>query len=115
LFWKRSNAKGAFWGLISGLIIALALMAVKYMFGVTIPIHFLMLAPVIMGLSILVNVVVSLLTELPDPEKVANNTWTVKIWKEESEELKGVVWYKNFRVLAGMLVIACFAMYFYFM
>ena len=115
LFWKRSNAKGAFWGLISGLIIALALMAVKYMFGVTIPIHFLMLAPVIMGLSILVNVVVSLLTELPDPEKVANNTWTVKIWKEESEELKGVVWYKNFRVLAGMLVVACFAMYFYFM
>jgi len=115
LFWKRSNAKGAFWGLISGLIIALALMAVKYLFGMTIPIHFLMLAPVIMGLSILVNVVVSLLTELPDPEKVANNTWTVKIWKEESEELKGVVWYKNFRVLAGMLVVACFAMYFYFM
>lgn len=115
LFWKRSNAKGAFWGLISGLIIALALMAVKYLFGITIPIHFLMLAPVIMGLSILVNVVVSLLTELPDPEKVANNTWTVKIWKEESEELKGVVWYKNFRVLAGMLVVACFAMYFYFM
>jgi solute:Na+ symporter, SSS family len=115
LFWKRSNAKGAFSGLISGLIIALLLMATKYLLGVSIPLHFLLLAPIIMVLSILVNVVVSLSTEEPDADKVANNTWTVKIWKEESAELKGVVWYKNFRVLAGLLVLACFGMYLYFM
>jgi len=115
LFCKRSNGKGAFWGLISGLIIALLLMGIKYIVGIEIPIHFLMLAPIIMVLSIMVNVVVSLATEMPDPEKVAKNTWTVKIWKEESEGLKGVVWYKNFRVLAGLLVIACFSMFLYFM
>jgi len=115
LFWKRSNAKGAFSGLISGLIIALMLMFVKYIAGVSIPIHFLMLAPIIMALSILVNVVVSLSTEKPEPEKIKNYTWTVRIWKEESEDLKGVVWYKNFRVLAGLLVLACFGMFFYFM
>lgn len=115
LFWKRSNGKGAFAGLISGLVIAFALMAVKYLAGVTIPFHFLMLAPIIMVLSMLVNVAVSLSTPEPDPEQVAKNTWTVKIWHEESEELKGVVWYKNFRVLSLLLVLACFAMYFYFM
>jgi len=115
LFWKRSNAKGAFSGLISGLVIALLLMAAKYLLGFTIPLHFLLLAPIILAFSVLVNVVVSLLTEMPDPEKVAKNTWTVKIWKEESAELKGVVWYKNFRVLAVLLVLACFGMYFYFM
>ena len=115
LFWKRSNGKGAFSGLISGLVIAFALMAVKYLAGVTIPFHFLMLAPIIMVLSMLVNVAVSLSTPEPDPEQVAKNTWTVKIWHEESEELKGVVWYKNFRVLSLLLVLACFAMYFYFM
>jgi len=114
LFWKRSNEKGALWGLISGLVIAFALMAVKYLAGITIPLHFLMLAPIVMVLSVLVNVIVSLSTHLPDPEKVAKNTWTVKIWKEESEELRGVVWYKNFRVLSLLLVLACFAMYFYF-
>lgn len=114
LFWKRSNEKGALWGLISGLIIAFALMAVKYLAGITIPLHFLMLAPILMGFSILVNILVSLATHLPDQEKVDNNTWTIKIWKEESEELKGVVWYKNFRVLSFLLVVACFLMYFYF-
>lgn len=114
LFWKRSNEKGAIWGLISGLIIASALMAVKYLAGIAVPLHFLMMAPVIMVLSVLVNVVVSLAGHLPDPEKVANNTWTVQIWKEESRELRGVVWYKNFRVLSLLLVLACFAVYFFF-
>lgn len=115
LFWKRSNAKGAFSGLMSGLVIALMIMLVKYIFGVTIPLHFLLLAPIILVLSVLVNVVVSLLTEKPDPDKVAKNTWTVSIWKEETAELKGTPWYKNFRVLSALLVLACFGMYFYFM
>jgi len=114
LFWKRSNEKGALWGLVSGLIIAFVLMAAKYIAGVNIPLHFLMLAPIVMGLSILVNVAVSLNSHLPDPDQVEKNTWTVKIWKEESRELKGVVWYKNFRVLSLLLVLACFSMYFYF-
>jgi len=114
LFWKRSNESGAFWGLISGLFIAFLLMAAKYLIGITIPVHFLLMAPVIMVLSMLVNVLVSLKTHLPDPEKVNNNTWSTKIWKEESEELRGVVWYKNFRVLSLLLVLACFAIYLFF-
>ena len=114
LFWKRSNEQGAFWGLISGLVIAFLVMIVKYVVGISIPFHFLMLAPIIMAVSMLINVIVSLNSHLPDQEKVRQNTWTVKIWKEESEELRGVVWYKNFRVQAGLLVIACFTMYFFF-
>ena len=114
LFWKRSNEQGAFWGLISGLVIAFLVMIVKYVVGITIPFHFLMLAPIIMAVSMLINVAVSLNSPLPDQEKVKQNTWTIKIWREESEELRGVVWYKNFRVQAGLLVIACFTMYFFF-
>ncbi|MGV8135533.1 MAG: sodium:solute symporter [Mangrovibacterium sp.] len=114
LFWKRSNEKGALWGLISGLIIAFLLMVMKYLAGVAIPLHFLMLAPIVMALSILVNMIVSLTSHLPDPEKVEKNTWTVQVWRDESLELKGVVWYKNFRVLSLLLVLACFALYFYF-
>ncbi len=89
-------------------------MVMKYLAGVAIPLHFLMLAPVVMALSILVNVIVSLTSHLPDPDNVKKNTWTVQVWRDESLELKGVVWYKNFRVLSLLLVLACFALYFYF-
>lgn len=115
LFWKRSNGKGAFWSLISGFIIAMMLMLSKYVFGIPMPIHFLMLAPIVMALSIMVNIIVSLQTEVPDPKKVKNNTWNVQVWKDESKELVGVVWYKNHRVLSLLLVLACFSMYFCFM
>lgn len=114
LFWKRSNEKGALWGLISGIFIAVLIMIAKYLINYPIPVHFLVMAPIVLVLSVTVNAIVSLLTHLPDQEKVEKNTWTVKIWKEETEELKGVVWYKNFRVLSALLVIGCFLMYFLF-
>ena len=114
LFWKRSNEYGALWGLISGILVAALIMVLKYALSVAIPYHFLLIAPAVMLFSISVNLIVSLSTHLPDPEKVAANTWTVKIWKEESAELQGVAWYKNFRVLSALLVVACFVMYFIF-
>ncbi|OWW24673.1 sodium transporter [Zobellia sp. OII3] len=114
LFWKRSNAAGALWGLISGIVVAALLMIVKYAMNVSVPYHFLLIAPLIMVLSVTVNVLVSLLTPRPDQEKVLKNTWTLKIWKEETKALKGVVWYKNHRFLSLLLVMACFFMYFIF-
>ncbi|WP_282056283.1 sodium:solute symporter [Maribacter luteus] len=114
LFWRRSNGNGALWGLISGILVAIALMVSKYVLDITIPYHFLLIAPVVMLFSMLVNIVVSFMTEEPDAEKVAQNTWTVKIWKEETEELKGVPWFKNYRVLSLLLVVACFTMYLIF-
>ncbi|SHF78230.1 solute:Na+ symporter, SSS family [Mariniphaga anaerophila] len=114
LFWKRSNEKGALWGLVSGILVAALIMISKYALGMEIPFHFLLIAPIVMLFSVCVNVVVSLSTGLPNAEKVAHNTWSVKIWKEETEELKGVVWYKNYRVLSLLLVIACFGMYILF-
>lgn len=114
LFWKRTNAPGALWGLISGIMVAAGIMICKYALGITIPYHFLLIAPVVMLFSMAVNAVVSLSTAAPDAQQVAENTWTVKIWKEESKELQGVVWYKNFRIQSTLLVIACFIMYFIF-
>ena len=111
LFWKRSNEFGALWGLISGILIAAILMITKYVLDLTIPYHFLLIAPIVMLLSIGVNILVSYSTGQPSPEKVAQNTWTLQIWREETKALKGLVWYKNFRVLSVLLVIACFLMY----
>ena len=111
LFWKRANAKGAFSGLMAGLAVAATIMTLKYILGVKIDIHFLLLAPVLLIISLVVSIVVSLATAPPPADKVAENTWTKQIWIDETKELKGIVWYKNFRVQAILLVIACFVMY----
>jgi SSS family solute:Na+ symporter len=114
LFWKRSNAIGAFSGLMSGLFIAVVIMTLKYIFGIQLGLHFLLLAPIILVLSVLTNTIVSLVTAPPPVEKVKENTWTREIWAEESLALRGVVWYKNFRLQALFLIIACFCMYAWF-
>lgn len=111
LFWKRANAKGAFSGLMAGLAVAALIMTLKYVLNVEINIHFLLLAPVLLIISLVVSIIVSLATAPPPPGKVAENTWTKQIWIDETKELKGIVWYKNFRVQAILLVIACFVMY----
>ncbi|GHV01197.1 sodium/glucose cotransporter 2 [Bacteroidia bacterium] len=114
LFWKRSNARGAFTGLIAGFVVGALIMTLKYGAGVTIPLHFLLLAPILLALSVTVNVAVSLSTSPPPAEKVEPNTWTRKYWTEESASYRGVPWYSNYRVLAALLVAACLVQYLFF-
>lgn len=114
LFWKRSNATGAFSGLMSGLIVAAILMTTKYIFGIQLGLHFLLLAPLLLTFSVFVNIIVSYSTTAPSEEKLAGNIWTPQLWKDETEELRNVVWYKNFRIQAFALVVACFVMYYIF-
>ncbi|MDO5980088.1 sodium:solute symporter [Flavivirga spongiicola] len=111
LFWKRCNSQGAFMGLMSGLVMAAGMMIVKYGAGFDPGMHFLIMAPIIMILSIAVNIVTSYLSAPPSDEKVKENSWTIDIWREETKALKGVVWYKNFRVLSMLLVASCIIMY----
>lgn len=115
LFWKRSNKNGAFWGLLSGLAAASLLMIIKYLLGAEIAVHFLLIAPCVLVFSVFVNILVSLSTQKPEKGKVLGNTWTTQIWRDETLELRNIVWYKNHRVISLLLVIACFLMYFYFL
>jgi SSS family solute:Na+ symporter len=107
IFWKRSNGTGAFYGLISGLALAVFIMVMKYILGFDMNIHYLIFAPVLMLFSMLINILVSYCTAKPSYEKVASNIWTSDIWKDETKALKGVKWYKNFRVLCLILLILC--------
>ena len=86
-------------------------MTIKYILGIEIGMHFLLLAPIVLIISAFVNVLVSLFTAMPNQEQVNANTWNREIWKEESKELENVVWYKNFRVLSWFLITACLLMY----
>lgn len=111
LFWKRSNANGAFWSLISGLIMATILMIWKYVLKNDIELHFLILAPIMMVVSLMINVVVSYAGSKPDKVKIDEYTYSKKVWQQDSKELEGIKWYNNFRVLSLLLVAACLGMY----
>ena len=117
LFYKRANGQGAFAGLMAGFVIGAILMTARVLadsYGPeSIPaiftyfnsIHFLHLAPILLIICLLVIIGVSHATAAPDPEKVASLTWTRKFYQEETEELRGLPWFKNFRVLSVILLI----------
>jgi SSS family solute:Na+ symporter len=105
LFWKRATATGAFGGLISGLAIACSLL-----FGVKhtplVNWHFLYVAPVIFVISLAIIIVVSLFTAPPAEHQVATYVWNMQVFQEETRKLAGVPWFKNYRILAILLLVA---------
>jgi SSS family solute:Na+ symporter len=114
LFWKRSNAHGAFAGLMVGLTTALIMLIFKFGFDIKVPIHFLMWAPILLIMSTLVNIVVSLSTSKPTSLQVEENTWSKQLLIDDLKEQKGVVWYNNFHVLAILLIVAAIFEYIIF-
>lgn len=104
LFWKRANSKGAFAGLVTGFLMAAFFIFFKDISPLK-NIHFLYAAPIVFSITSLVVIVVSLLTPAEMDEKRLKYVWTRKIFKEETLELKGVPWYKNFRVLSVILLV----------
>lgn len=111
LFNKRVNANGGFWSLV--ISYALVLVYVFYSFaqfgGITTEdtgIHFLYIVPVLFVIACVVNVVVSYASAPPPAIKIDEMTWSKRIYTEETAELKGLVWYKNYRILALLLMIA---------
>jgi SSS family solute:Na+ symporter len=120
LFWKRASASGAFYSLLSGFVLAIILVAAQVLstraaaagiepaaWAHTLSdIHFLHMAFFLMLICMLIHVVVSLSSEAPRQEVVAAYTWNKAVFHAETEELKDVVWYHNYRYLAiGLLVI----------
>jgi len=51
-------------------------------------------------------VLVSLMTEAPEEEKVNSMTWSPSFFRDESTELAGLPWYRNYRILAAVLTAA---------
>ncbi len=107
LFWKRGNGHGAIVSLVSGLFIAIFLIIIKLngVFPALSGLHFLHTAPLLMLACVLIHIVVSLLTPPPAIEKVEHLTWNKRIFAEETEELKGLPWYQNYRILSIFLLL----------
>jgi len=116
LFWKRGNANGAFASLLGGLILSMILILSKvhHWFAVINDIHFLHTAPLLLLACLAIHICFSLLSAPPSQEKIEKMTWTKAIFDSETRELNTLVWYKNYRNLAILLLLLTALMVVYF-
>ena len=107
LFWKRANGTGSIVSLLTGFFLAI-FMILSQVNGWIEPLndlHFLAKASFLFVLSVIIHMVVSLATGLPDAEKVAEYTYRKELFTSETEELKALPWYQNYRILAMILLV----------
>ncbi|MGM9740037.1 MAG: sodium/solute symporter [Candidatus Cryptobacteroides sp.] len=105
MFCRRANAKGAFAGLLSGLVVAVAMLVWKdRIFG---GLHFLYVIPILLVFSMVVIYLASLAAPAPGQEKLESTMFKAGDFRKETAELKTVSWYSNYRVWGGALLAAC--------
>ena len=112
IFVKRTNAKGAFAGLLGGLALAVVLLFWRHqVFG---DMHFLFIVPILLVFSMLIIWLVSLATEKPAPEKLADTTFRLADFRAETQQLKAEKWWKNYRITGSALIILSIILLFIF-
>lgn len=109
IFWKRTNATGAFSGLIAGILLGIAniIFTVNNGYSIFGDIHFLLTVPYYFAWSMLVMVVVSLLTKKPPLEKTEKLTFSLDEFKRETINLKQQAFYKSYRFWSYSLIAFC--------
>ncbi|MEL6250408.1 MAG: sodium:solute symporter [Bacteroidota bacterium] len=120
LFWKRANGTGAFAGFMFAAVFSViqimnADQVAEFMHGIMpgfvmgnasegFSIHFLHVAFILFLLCVLVIAGVSLATAPPPAEKIEAMTWRKELFQQETEELKSLPWYQNYRILSVILL-----------
>jgi SSS family solute:Na+ symporter len=56
-------------------------------------------------LCLIVHALVSLSSPAPTEEQVNSLTWNRRLFREETEELRSLPWYQNYRYLAIILLL----------
>jgi SSS family solute:Na+ symporter len=110
IFWKRTNATGAFVGLLAGILLGIFNIVYKVYVGQSIfgDIHFLLTVPFYFVWSVFVMVVVSLCTKKPPLEKIEGLTFKMEDFRDETERLKEKSLVQNYRFWSYLLVAFCF-------
>ncbi|WP_340065085.1 sodium:solute symporter [Ascidiimonas aurantiaca] len=107
LFWKRANGTGSIVSLLFGFSVAIFMILSQVFDWVPIinELHFLAKATWLFALCLTVHFLVSSSTAPPPPQKVKEYTYKKEIFVAETEELKVIPWYKNYRKLAFLLLV----------
>lgn len=104
IFWKRANARGAFYSLVIGVALGAIFFYLNEFSGTT-NVHFLYIAPILFVACVAILIIGSLLSAPPESAKVEPLTWTKEFYHAETNELKNIPWYQNYRVLSVGLAI----------
>jgi len=109
IFWKRTNASGAFSGLIAGILLGVANIFYSINVGHSIfgDIHFLLTVPFYFAWSLLVMVVVSLATKKPPIHKIEGLTFSLDEYKKETLGLKQIPVFRSYRFWSYLLLLFC--------
>lgn len=108
IFWKRATSTAAFVTFAGWLPLGIIAFFLTEIFDV-IDIHFLYGTGIMFAVSVITFVGVTLVTDAPPEDKVEGTTWSKDIWRNESRELAGKPWYRNYRYLAGALFVGTIA------
>ncbi|MEN8790500.1 MAG: sodium transporter, partial [Flavobacteriaceae bacterium] len=101
------NGTGSIVSLLCGFVLAIFTI-LSQVYGWVEPlndIHFLAKASILFVICVTIHVVVSLTTAPSPAEKVADYTYKKSLFTEETEELKSVPWYQNYRKLSVILLV----------
>jgi SSS family solute:Na+ symporter len=109
LFWRRLNAAGAFWAILSGVLLGLALFLLKEVTDIwpsagLPPIHFTYMAVVMFVFTFLVMTLVSLASAPPRPESLSGVIFERGDLRADSPS-KGRGWSLDYRILATALAL----------
>jgi len=102
IFWPRANARGAFVTIVAGVPMGVLAWLGNEIFHVT-SIQFLYGCGIMFVVSAGILLVAAATGAAPDAGKVRRHTWTPRLWRRDTEALRGVAWYANHRVLAALL------------
>ena len=104
LFWRRANAAGAAACIGVGLIGGAALFHANVLAAEPLGLHFLYVAPILFVLCVGALVGVSLLGRAPAAEKIDGLLWTRRFYRAETESLRKLPLWQNYRVQATLLI-----------
>ncbi|MEO1049004.1 MAG: sodium:solute symporter [Bacteroidota bacterium] len=107
MFWKRASPSGSFVSLLFGFAFAIfMLLSIVFEWVPALnEIHFLGKASILFISCLTVHIVVSLMTPMASEESIKDYTYKRKIFTMETEELRALPWYRNYRYLSIILLI----------
>jgi SSS family solute:Na+ symporter len=102
-FWKGANAQGAWWAVICGTAAGALLFITNEVIGLT-NLHFLYVGPILFVISIATLVISSRSDQPPRDDQIAL-VWTPQFYAIETQELKALPLWQNYRIWSVALLI----------